>query len=309
MPDYSHCIVAGVNKCGTTSLYRYLTDHPEVCGSAVKETHFFFDYVTSDSDLSYENYRRNFDRFNSNCRVMVEASPGYFTSGAGVAKRIASVLPDVKLIIMLREPIDRLYSYFRSAQVYDNYARDMLSPYSFDRFVREALDLAAGSGARDKQEIEFVRAIGQGSYASHAKKLHDVFRDSQIMYVFFEDFCQSPGNWMKDVSRFLGIREDFYDDYGFTVENRTRTYRNSALHRLAFRINMGGERFLNRHRTVRHALRSIYLRINEHRGKSDEPIGPRTRSLLNRFYGRENIQLREFLLQRYPSITLPAWLR
>ena len=99
-PDF---IIIGAQMCGTTSLYDYLAKHPNVLLSYVKEIHFF--------DHSYNKgllwYRSFFPlRIIKGKRMTGEASP-YYIFHSHSAKRIAKTLPSVKLIVMLRNPVDR----------------------------------------------------------------------------------------------------------------------------------------------------------------------------------------------------------
>jgi len=135
---YQHVIIAGVNKCGTTSAFRYLADHPEVCASSIKEIRFFVQEPYESSDSSHDEYLSYFSHC-KNKRVLLEASPSYFSWGQEVANRIVRLIPNVRIIVILRNPVDRLYSYYRSAFVYDNYANALLSDVSFAEFVDIAL--------------------------------------------------------------------------------------------------------------------------------------------------------------------------
>lgn len=74
---YKHAVIAGVNKCGTTSVFRYLADHPEVCGSSIKELRFFLQESYDESKSTIEEYRSHFASIKSG-DVLLEASPSYF---------------------------------------------------------------------------------------------------------------------------------------------------------------------------------------------------------------------------------------
>jgi uncharacterized protein CbrC (UPF0167 family) len=304
----SHAIIAGVNKCGTTSLFRYLSDHPEICTSSIKETRFFHDYVTDDDALTYANYRRYFKAGDSKCTVAIEASPSYFTSGRRLAERITSVLPDVKLIVVLRNPVDRLYSYFKSAQNYDNYATPMLEGYEFGQFVREAIEAANGHGGDDEKKIEFERALRQGEYVSHAESFHSVFPDSRVHYVFLERLRETPREVLGNLCIFCGVDASCFDNYDFTVENKSRQFRNQHLQRLAYHVNMRTEGFLNRVPVMRRWLRSIYLLVNEDKKVVGKAIDEDTGKALDDYYRESNSRIREFLSVRYPELDLPGWL-
>jgi hypothetical protein len=286
-----------------------LSNHPVVCASSIKETQFFHDWVTADEALTYENYRRFFSDCGAETSVAVEASPSYFTSGLRLAERIASVLPDVKLIVMLRDPVDRLYSYFKSAQNYDNYATPMLEGYTFGEFVEEAIATVRELSSGDEKKTEFRRALEQGAYMSHAREFHAIFPHARIRYVFLEEFRKDPRRCMQDLCDFVGLTPCFYNNYNFSVENKSRNYRIRLLQRVAFQANRRLEGFLNRTPGLRRRLRSGYLMLNEDRSSAEAKIDTTSREMLGDFYRESNSNFRDFLVEHYPRLRLPSWLQ
>lgn len=100
-------LIVGAAKCGTTSLHNYLNTHPEISMSETKELEFFLTDGTWENGIDW--YKRNFDPAST---IRGESSTRY-TRGQyaqGVAERIKSVLTEVKLIYMIRDPIDRIRS-------------------------------------------------------------------------------------------------------------------------------------------------------------------------------------------------------
>jgi Sulfotransferase domain len=108
-------IVIGAQKCGTSVLHYYLSLHPEVSMSKPKELNFF---------IEERNWQRGIDwykaHFDADARVRGEASPNYtaYPQHEGVPERMASVVPDAKLIYMIRDPLARI-----SAHWVHNYAK------------------------------------------------------------------------------------------------------------------------------------------------------------------------------------------
>jgi hypothetical protein len=113
LPDF---IIIGAMKSGTTSLYNYLVQHPNVLKGAKKEIHFFdwqyekgLPYYRSQFPTQpYKIFMRSFRKYEFICG---EASPYYFFH-PHVARRVAQDLPHVKLIAILRNPVDRAYSHY-----------------------------------------------------------------------------------------------------------------------------------------------------------------------------------------------------
>ena len=106
LPDI---VVIGSMKAGTTSLFRYLASHPDVVPSSVKETNFF----TTDEDFNkgLDWYRSLFRQAG---RSAIEASPNYTKRHVfpGVPARMQAILPDARLIYLLRDPVDRIVSHY-----------------------------------------------------------------------------------------------------------------------------------------------------------------------------------------------------
>jgi hypothetical protein len=109
LPDF---IVIGAMKAGTTSLYHYLAAHPEVAMASVKELDFFVESANWRRGPDW--YARQFEH-TGDAIAVGEASTAYSKHPvvAGVPERIASLVPDTKLIYVLRDPIDRIRSHYR----------------------------------------------------------------------------------------------------------------------------------------------------------------------------------------------------
>jgi len=100
-------ILVGAMKCGTTSLHQYLGAHPEICVSDPKEPNFFLDRNQKGLDW----YRRCFDE---DAREYGEASTNYtkYPSFQGVPERMHDLLPDLKLLYLVRDPVERALSHY-----------------------------------------------------------------------------------------------------------------------------------------------------------------------------------------------------
>lgn len=113
-------IVIGAMKCGTSALHRYLDAHPQAGMSQPKELNFFFGDADAPSSTPWErgNWHRGLDwyrsQFRPDVRVRGESSPGYTSPDhPEVPERIAQVVPDVHLLYLVRDPIDRAVSQWR----------------------------------------------------------------------------------------------------------------------------------------------------------------------------------------------------
>jgi len=102
-------IVIGAQKCGTSGLHYYLSLHPEISVSRPKELNFFI--AERNWPLGVDWYRSHFD---ANAKVRSEASPNYtaYPQHLDVPERMHSVVPDAKLLYMVRDPIDRIAAHW-----------------------------------------------------------------------------------------------------------------------------------------------------------------------------------------------------
>ena len=109
-------IIVGAARSGTTSLYEYLENHPSVLPPVKKETGFF-NYAYNNNSNWYKMYfptiaeKQKAENIQKNSIITGEATPSYLIDPR-VPKRISSLLPKIKLIILLRNPIDRAISHY-----------------------------------------------------------------------------------------------------------------------------------------------------------------------------------------------------
>ena len=108
-------IVIGVSRAGTTTLFNAMAAHPQVCSSTAKETRYFQAVRYGEPLAPLAEYQAYFRRYAGE-PVTMECTPDYFYGGAATAHAIKQVC-DPRVTIILREPIDRLISFFRFMQV------------------------------------------------------------------------------------------------------------------------------------------------------------------------------------------------
>ena len=187
--------LAGAPKAGTTSLFRYLGQHPEIAIASVKEPCYFAPELPVDAatDLhrqSWESYLALFAHAGQ-ARAIGEGSVAYFSS-ATAAAAIHARLPGARILLMLRDPADRLFAHYSAARV----ARLTTAP--FPEWIA------------DTQRIEAARAprwgsIHAGLYATHLDRFRACFPDAQIHVAFYEDFTSSPDAVLARIFHFLGV--------------------------------------------------------------------------------------------------------
>jgi hypothetical protein len=182
-------IVIGAGKCGTTSLYHYLGAHPEVSMARVKELRFFSERW----DRGVDWYESQFA--GSSGPVVGEASPQYthFPSFPETAARMHSVIPEAKLIYLVRDPLERIVS---------SYIDDH-SGGREDRPLHEVIGPALGEGFSTNGYISRSRYCLQlEQYLAH-------FPPEQLLVVTREELLDARRTTLRRIFGFLGVDASF----------------------------------------------------------------------------------------------------
>ena len=215
-------IVIGAEKCGTGSLNRYLGAHPEIFMAKTKELDFFV------TELSWRKGRDWYEKqFRNGSRVRGEASPSYtaYPVHQGVAERMAALLPDAKLIYLVRDPIERT-----------------LSGYHHQRALameRRPLEDALS-------DVNESRHIWRSRYAAQLELFLEHFPREQILVVDSHELRTRRRETLARIFRFLGIDERFWTE-GFALEHNTRRSRQLTL--LGAGVWVGSVKVLGKRRT------------------------------------------------------------
>lgn len=261
-------IIAGTEKAGTTSVFTYLSTHPSVCGSVVKETDFFRHSYTGNHKKDILNYAKYFGDCARQAAIVMEASPGYLGGGSEVAARIHAMIPHAKLLFILRNPIDRMYSSFNFHVGKLNLSRDL----SFEEYIDKCIAYDSGQKASAELGIEewYLKVISFGRYADYLKYYYQQFPENQIKVMFFEDMNRDMCSFMRQLCQFLEISSDHFNNYNFNKINVTYESRMKWLHKVAISFNTKSERFLRQRPKLKQLMVSLYKHINQVREGYDE---------------------------------------
>jgi hypothetical protein len=216
MPDF---IIIGAQKCGTTSLYKYLTQHPCVMRSYAKEVHFF-DNNFEKGITWYRAYFPSFfytyslERIRGQDCITGEATP-YYIFHPLVPKRIAETIPQVKLIMMLRNPVDRAYSH------YSHEVRRGNETLSFEEAIKREGERLSGEVSRiqlDRGYYSFNHQhysyLARGIYVDQLEAWMDLFPRGQILIMRSEDFYSDPQETLRQAIAFLDLPSWEPKEYG-----------------------------------------------------------------------------------------------
>jgi hypothetical protein len=290
-------VIVGVGKAGTTSLFWYLTQHPDVCGSREKETRYFEPAAEGSELPSLADYERHF-RHCGDQRYVMEASPQYFHGGPRVIDAMRRVLGTPRVVVSLRDPVARLWSQFR-------FVKTRLGPVpaemSFEEYVDRSERVRRERAPLTSETRPYWHLSG-GFYDEHLAAWLSAFGED-LRVVFFEDLASDPAATVVDLARWLGIDEGVVSSFTFSVENRTVQFRSELLQRAALFLNR--EELLGRRRRLKDPLRRLYYAINRRRGA--EEMAPATRRHLEELFAPANADLAD-RLRRHGYERLPAWL-
>lgn len=226
-------LIIGAQRCGTTSLYKYLAEHPLFVPATLgtKGVHFFDTHYDRGmgwyrSHFPSSLYRRRFRATHGADMLTGEGSP-YYLFHPQVPYRIAEHLPQAKLIVILRDPVERAYSQWQ---------HELSRGFEqLDRF-EDALDAEAERLAGDLERMQAdagYRSAGhqhwsymaRGRYADQLEVYRSLFPAGQLLVIKSEEFFSDPETEYLRVEAFLGLPEHHLDTY-----EQHNGYRRAPMH-------------------------------------------------------------------------------
>ena len=180
-------LIIGAQKCGTTALAYSLRRHPEVFLPRAKEAHFFG--TAPDETVYGTAYQKFFQGWRGQPHIG-EATPNYLTLPSA-PQQISKLLPYVRLIVSLRNPVDRAYSAYWHA------VREGALRGSFDQVIGDPTRLALAR--------RWSGLISDGMYYSHLMAYKRIFRPEQIYVLLHEDLIANPPRTLAALATFLGL--------------------------------------------------------------------------------------------------------
>jgi hypothetical protein len=250
LPDF---LIIGAQRCGTTSLYRYLAQHPAVGPVVItKGAHYF----STNYEKGVDWYRSFFPtrwraayvrRRSGTDMVTGEASP-YYVFHPLAPERVAATLPDVKLVLMVRDPVGRAYSHHR--HMIDR----GLETLSFEDALDAEPRRLAGQQERIVREPGYLSFdhqhhsyLARGRYIEQLERWDRFFPRERILVVRSEDFFTAPADVYASVLAFLGLpvwtpaafpahNAGSYDEMRTATRDRLREHFAEPNQRLAARL-------------------------------------------------------------------------
>ena len=197
-PALPTVVVVGAMKCGTSALHAYLAAHPEISMSGLKELNFFFGGSTPPPGppgtwWQHGQWHRGLDwyaaHFDARRPVRGESSPGYTDPAhPEVASRMARVLPDARIVYLVREPVQRALSQYR------HHLRDGTEQRALDEALLD-------------EESQY---LARSRYAERIAPFLDHFAREQILVVVQERLLADRRGELSRIYRHVGADPDFW---------------------------------------------------------------------------------------------------
>lgn len=278
-------LIVGVQKAGTTSIYNYLQEHPQVYMSLIKETNFLEkdwenlppEQQNKNGIVTLEKYAELFANVKDEIAIG-EASPNYLFHHESSAARIKKYVPNAKLIVVLRNPVERAYS------DYLMHIRDAIGYRSLSEQIKHS------------SHKSFI--LRKGFYFESIKYYLEQFGQAQVKIFFYEDLCENPQVFMQEVYQYIGVNDDF-------LPNTTRKAqvakipKNKNINNLLQRKNPLRNSAAKILKTVmpieaRQKLRDRLISLNS-QTKQQAPLSAEERQQLIELYREDILQLQDLV--------------
>lgn len=263
--------IVGAQKAGTTSLKHYLGEHPQIMTHLQKEFAFFYDDEEYSAGIDTA-FRKYFGGIHPGM-TLVAKNAGLYVKEAGL-KRLHHHNPDCKIVLILRNPVERTYSAFQMEKNYGNFSGEF----------EEMRDILGSASTGDWRYEFFIR---MGMYADYVRTIMKYFPKENISLVRFEELCSDPQSVCTRLFGILGLDLQFKPDttvkYNVTHKMRSSNYAKFVM------------KLLQNNHPIKRAVRKIIP------SGQDYKIGEMLRNVNKSQHRPENISLdmRELLTRFY----------
>ena len=195
-------LIIGSEKCGTSSLYQYIIEHPLVLGAIEKEIHFF----TYNFDKGLDWYRSHFSPFAQDSNYITgEASTSYIACHNNAPQRVFKLFPQVKLLAVIRDPVERAISH------YHQLVRLVKEYRSLEEVVQTELEILKNVddiwSIKQKYWSQAKGILWHSLYVYFLQQWLNVFPREQLLIIRSQDLFTNPQDTMSQVFNFLELSE------------------------------------------------------------------------------------------------------
>ncbi len=285
MEKWPNLFIVGAPKAGTSSLYAYLSNIPGIFMPKIKEPNYFsVNTIPNNSRVrpirDKSKYIKLFKKV-KNEKIIGDASPSYLSDPAA-PKLIHEIVPDARIIISLRDPVERTLSYYLM------HLRNGLLKGTFHEELQKSLKLCRVYNIRSLR-------LETGLYAEDVQRYLDLFGKKQVKILIFEEFIKDTKKTLNDVLSFLDVDYEMnnfegeaYNKFGVARGSISKfLLRNIRIRRVAEKIISPSGRRVFRE--------NILLKKGEKPKMSQED-----RNTLIKFYNEDVIKLQKNLGRKLP---------
>ncbi len=298
LPDF---LLIGAAKSGTSAVFRYLKQHPQIFLSPKKEPHYFsFDDHSKMTAGPGDTIPLAVTDFEAYCALFAAAPPGSKVGEASTSylyrpeapERIHNMLPDVKMIAILRNPVERAFS------AYMHLVRDRRET---EKDFRRALQQEEWRVAQNWDPIWHYTRVGL--YAEQLARYYRLFSQEQLKIFLYEDLIHDQMGLLKNIFEWVGVDVGFEPDASYQVNVSGKT-RNSIVQKMIKRVfdTPNPLRWISR-KIIPESARWKFTEAVRHKNLSRASISDADRNYLAPIF-REDILALQNLLQR----DLSSWL-
>ena len=203
----NYALIIGAMKCGTTSLFDYLSQHPEIAPCSQKEPHFFS--KSANYGLGYNYYQSLWNWHPQQHKIALEATPGYtkvtHKDEANAAENIALMQSkqqvNFKFIYIMRHPLERIESHY----IHESLKSERQNKKSISRIEQKIIDTS--------------------KYALQISEFYQRFPSSSILLLNFDELKSDPETLLRKVCLFLEIDSEFKFERTKAVHNSKKQLR------------------------------------------------------------------------------------
>jgi hypothetical protein len=197
-PDF---MIIGSPKCGTTSLFQYLAQHPSIIPPKTKESYYF----NGSNKRGLKQYLQNYPlKEKMEDKITFDATPGYIHSKRA-PQYINHLFPNMKFIVIMRNPVKRAFSHWSFMHARSKESNLLRDDRTFEEAVNQELD----KKHKDKADFHFLY---KGMYAKHLKMWYQYYPFEDILLLDFGELKNNPKSLLNKICHFLSINP-IYDRF------------------------------------------------------------------------------------------------
>jgi hypothetical protein len=221
MASIPNFFIVGAPKCGTTALSEYLRDHPQVFFSPKKEVHYFATNLPNYRRVTREtDYLSFFSAATPRHKALGEGSVYYLYSGLAL-ENIKAFNPEAKVIVMLRNPIDLVYS-LHSQLFYSCNEDEPDFAKAWELQQARERGRHVPRTCRDPKVLLYEKV---GMLGAQCERLLEVFPRGQVKFILAEDFRSRTPAVYREILEFLGVEPQDRQDFRFVNESKVHRSR------------------------------------------------------------------------------------